>query len=133
MPHHPVSEELASCIATCLYCYETCAGTFASHCLETGGRHVEPGHARLMLACAEICRTAAHTMMLQAAVHSTVCGACADVCERCAHSCEALGDMTACVQACRSCAQSCQAMATAGGAARGTAMAGAAAGHRAHQ
>jgi hypothetical protein len=82
------------------------------HCLEVGGRHVERQHYALMLNCADICRTAAHFMMADSALHPRVCGVCAEVCTACALSCEPLGDMEECVAACRACARSCEAMST---------------------
>lgn len=66
---------------------------------------------RLMLSCAEICRTSAAMMLIGTEHHKTVCRACAEVCEACARSCGQVGGMDACVQACRSCAESCRAMA----------------------
>src|SRR5206468_10759424 len=53
----PITKEMNRCIETCLSCYRTCLGTAMNLCLETGGKHVEPAHFRLMMACAEICRT----------------------------------------------------------------------------
>jgi hypothetical protein len=53
----PISEEMSRCIEICLSSYKTCLSTAMNHCLETGGKHVEPAHFRLMMACAEICRT----------------------------------------------------------------------------
>jgi len=47
-----------------------------THCLETGGKHVEPARFRPMMACAEICT-------------------------ECATDCERLGGMDDCVQACK--------------------------------
>ena len=69
---------------------------------------------RLMLACAEICRTSAYFMELGTEFHKrtcTVCAVCAEVCEECATSREAVGDMDECVAACRHCAESCRRMA----------------------
>jgi len=109
------SNELKNCIDACLHCYQVCTQMFMGHCLESGGRHVEPEHARLMTTCAEICRTAAHAMLSQATVHTAICGACAQVCEQCAASCQAIGDMDECVRACRTCAESCRTMASGGG------------------
>lgn len=118
--HSMPSKELQQCVDLCLSCYTTCTTTFAGHCLESGGRHVEPEHARLMLTCAEICRTAAHAMLSQASVHPSICGACADVCEECAASCESIGDMDECVRACRACAESCRMMASQGSSRQGS-------------
>src|SRR5687768_8425391 len=55
---------MRACIDECLRCYQVCLGMAMTHCLEEGGPHVEPDHFRLMMACAEICRTSAHFMLL---------------------------------------------------------------------
>jgi hypothetical protein len=100
-----------SCIEDCLHCYRTCLGTAMSHCLEAGGEHVAPPHFRLMMACAEICRTSAHFMLIGTEHHRHTCRECAEICAECADDCERVGDMEACVEACRSCAESCRRMA----------------------
>lgn len=61
---HQISPEMQDCIDECLRCYQTCLGMAMTHCLEQGGKHVEPGHFRLMMACAEICRTSANFMLI---------------------------------------------------------------------
>ncbi len=103
-----VSSEMNECIEECLRCYAMCTAAAMNHCLERGGEHVEPEHFRLMAACAEICRTAAHLMLISSPLHKEICAACASSCQNCAESCEALGDMEECVAACRSCAESCE-------------------------
>lgn len=103
--------DMQQCIDACLHCYRVCVRTAMNHCLESGGRHVEPVHFRLMHNCAEICRTSADFMLGNSPLHARICAACADVCDACADSCEQVGDMDECVQACRSCAQSCRQMA----------------------
>ena len=108
---HQLSGEMTRCIEDCLSCHRTCLTMVSHHCLEVGGKHVEKGHMRLMLACAEICRTSAYFMMLGTEHHKHLCAECADVCEDCARSCEQVGDMTECVEACRRCAESCRRMA----------------------
>src|SRR5260370_33098320 len=80
--------------------------------LETGGKHAEPKHFSLMLACSEICRTAAHFMVLNSPHHKRLCRECAEICTECAKDCERVGDMDDCVQACKSCAASRRAMAS---------------------
>ncbi|HET6468414.1 MAG TPA: four-helix bundle copper-binding protein [Geminicoccaceae bacterium] len=102
---------LQECIDHCLACHTVCLATASRHCLEVGGRHTEPEHFRLMLACAEICRTSAAFMALGLELHRRTCAVCAEVCEQCARSCEEVGDMDECVQACRRCAESCREMA----------------------
>ncbi len=108
---HQLSKEIRACIDECLNCYRACLGTAMTHCLETGGKHVAPEHFRLMSACAEICRTAAHFMLLNSPQHQRICGECAEICRLCAADCERIGGMPDCVEACRRCADACQRMA----------------------
>lgn len=103
--------EMKQCIDQCVACWRVCTETASDQCLEMGGRHVEPAHFRLMMACAETCRAAATAMMWGVAEHRSVCAACAELCEACAASCAEVGDMEACVDACRRCAESCRRMA----------------------
>lgn len=116
MPHQAkVSPELDRCIQDCLDCYRVCQMNASLHCLELGGRHVEPAHFRLMLDCVEACRSAA-AMMLNGSRHAHEhCRMCAQICRECAESCRQLGDMDECVNACERCADSCQRMAAGGG------------------
>lgn len=106
-----IPPDMQQCIDECLHCYRTCMQTAMNHCLEAGGRHVEPSHFRLMLNCSTLCRTAAEFMMSSSPLHAQVCAACAVACDACADSCEQVGDMDDCVQACRACAASCHRMA----------------------
>ena len=106
-----ISTDMQACIEQCLRCYQTCLGMAMTHCLEQGGAHVEPGHFRTMMACAEICRTSAHFMLIGTPHHRHTCGECAEICEECARSCEGLDGMQDCVTACRQCAESCRRMA----------------------
>lgn len=108
---HKISPELRSCIDSCIKCYEVCLNTSMSHCLESGGKHVEPEHFKLMTACAEICRSAAALMLIGTEHHRRLCKVCAEICDDCAKSCESVGDMNECVQTCRACAESCRKMA----------------------
>jgi hypothetical protein len=103
---HRMSPEMRACIDECLRCHSVCLGTAATHCLEQGGRHVEPKHFRLMLACAEICQTSANFMLMMSEHHKRTCAVCAEVCEACARNCEEIGNMQECVEACRRCAES---------------------------
>ncbi|MGU3540213.1 four-helix bundle copper-binding protein [Methylobacterium sp. A54F] len=107
----PRSPEMQACIDACLGCYRTCLGEASGHCLTAGGRHTEPKHLRLMLACAETCRTSAHLMLLGTPEHRHTCAACVALCEACAASCERVGDMDQCVRVCRDCAEQCRRMA----------------------
>ncbi|MBR0967183.1 four-helix bundle copper-binding protein [Bradyrhizobium diazoefficiens] len=106
------SKEMQACIDECLRCYRMCLGTAMTHCLEAGGEHVAPQHFRLTMACSEMCRTAAHFMLLHSPHHAHVCKECAEICTECAKDCERLGGMDDCVTACTRCAESCRAMAS---------------------
>lgn len=111
MIHHATNPALEECIKKCLDCHHICLETAMNHCLETGGKHTEPAHFRLMMNCAEICQTSANFMLSGSDLHHLTCGVCAEVCRRCADDCERIGDMDECVQACRECADSCDRMA----------------------
>lgn len=106
-----LSASMQNCVRECLSCYQSCLSMAMNHCLEQGGDHTEPGHFRLMMACAEICRTSAHFMLINSPHHVHTCGECAEICEQCASSCESLDGMEECVEACRKCAESCRKMA----------------------
>ena len=108
---HRLSAKMQGCVDECLRCYSVCLGTAMNHCLEAGGEHVAPAHFRLMMACAEICRTAAHFMLVGTEHHKHTCAECAEICAECARDCERLGGMEECVATCRSCAKSCRQMA----------------------
>lgn len=108
---HQLSKEMQACIEECLRCHSTCLGMAMNHCLEAGGKHVEPSHFRAMMACAEICQTSANFMLIGTPLHKQTCRLCAEVCEECARSCEQVGEMQDCVQQCRRCAESCRKMA----------------------
>ncbi len=106
----PLDSTTSTCIDLCLHCYKTCHGMVMSHCLEAGGQHTEPKHFRLMAACAEICRTSAHLLLMRSEHGKHLCRECEEVCLACAADCERIGDMQECVAACRSCAEACRAM-----------------------
>lgn len=105
--------EMVDCIRTCNGCHDTCTEA-VTHCLKLGGRHADPAHIRLLLDCAEICKTSADFMLRSSEYHGRVCGVCADVCEACARSCSQFKDdpmMQTCAELCLRCAQACRAMA----------------------
>jgi hypothetical protein len=108
---HHMSSDMQACIDECLRCYQTCLSMAMNHCLEMGGEHVEKRHFTLMSACAEMCRTSAHMMLIGSEHHAATCRACAEICEACAADCERVGEMQECVDACRRCAESCRKMA----------------------
>lgn len=111
MPHQPQNPAMQECIETCFDCYRTCQQMALMHCLPLGGKHVEPEHFRIMLDCAEICRTTAALMLNGSPFHTQICAVCAEICRACAESCEGLEGMQGCAQTCRRCSQSCEQMA----------------------
>jgi hypothetical protein len=114
MSHHETSNpELESCIQYCLDCHRQCQQDAMTHCLQMGGKHTEPEHFRLMMDCAEICRSAAVLMMNRSPFHNALCGLCSEICDECAQSCRTV-DMEECARICERCADSCRRMATAG-------------------
>jgi hypothetical protein len=82
-----------------------------NHCLESGGKHVEAGHFRLMMNCAEICQTSTNFMLGSSAFSKQICRVCAEVCDACAESCEQIDGMEDCARMCRECARHCREMA----------------------
>jgi len=105
------NRDMEQCIEHCMHCHRVCLETAMGHCLDAGGRHVDPRHFRLTINCADICRVAADFMLSRSELHAKTCAVCADVCDACAQSCEEIGDMEDCIQACRLCAESCRQMA----------------------
>lgn len=106
--HHDTN----ACTDACLACARDCLATATTYCLAKGGDHAEPVHMRLMLDCAEICRTAADFMIRGSEQHHLVCAVCAEVCTECALSCDRLHDdrMHHCAEVCRHCAELCRSM-----------------------
>ena len=103
---HQVNAEMKSCIEECLRCYQICLSTAMGHCLEAGGEHTEAKHFSLMMACAEICRTSAHFMLIGSDLHKRTCRLCGEIRDQCAADCERIGEMKECVDTCRRCAES---------------------------
>ncbi|MCC7092003.1 four-helix bundle copper-binding protein [Nitrosomonas sp. JL21] len=101
--------DIQACISACNHCHQVCLQTAMNHCLETGGKHVEANHFRLLMNCADICQTSANFLLSGTHQH-TLCEVCAEVCEACATNCEKIGDMNECVKVCRDCAASCRQM-----------------------
>lgn len=99
------------CTEACTQCHQACLHTAMTHCLQIGGKHVEPEHFTLMLNCAEICQASANLQLSGSQFVPKLCALCAEICEECATSCEAIGDMDDCAVACRKCAEICTSMA----------------------
>lgn len=108
--HTPSEYAMEACIDACTHCYQVCLQAAMNHCLEAGGEHVKPKHFRLLMNCAEICRTSADFQLSSSQFSHHLCAVCAEVCEACATDCEKTGDMEGCVEACRECAESCRQM-----------------------
>ena len=103
--------DMQACIAACSRCHQICLQTGMNHCLETGGKHVEANHFRLLMNCAEICQTSANFLLSSSHFQHSLCGVCAEICEACAADCEKIGDMDECIEAWRDCAETCRQMA----------------------
>lgn len=103
---------MEKCIDACQTCHDECETTLFNHCLEMGGKHVEPKHVRLMADCIEICQTSANAMLRGTEHAAAICAACAGICDACADSCDELKgeEMKRCADVCRSCAESCRTM-----------------------
>jgi hypothetical protein len=106
------STSMQECIDACTECAQTCLKMAMTHCLEKGGKHVEPDHFRLLIDCAEVCQTSARLQLSGSVFAEDFCSLCAEVCNACADSCARVGDMQACVLACQHCAESCESMAS---------------------
>jgi hypothetical protein len=107
----PAVSGMRRAIQQCLDCHQMCFESATNFCLEAGGAHVEAEHYRLMLNCAQVCRTCADLMMSSSAYHASACELCMEICIACADSCEKVGQMEECVEMCRRCAASCREMA----------------------
>ena len=112
-PDTEAHQKLQACIDACSQCHETCLHTAMTHCLETGGEHVEAEHFRLMMSCAEICQTTSNFMLSGSSFHKDVATVCATICEACAKSCDQIAGLQDCANTCRECADSCRKMANA--------------------
>jgi hypothetical protein len=106
------NDDMKECINACNDCRDECEKVLFQHCIEKGGKHVEPMHMRLMADCIEICQTAANFMLRGSSMHEDICKACADICDACADSCDEVGgkDMEHCAETCRDCADMCRSM-----------------------
>jgi hypothetical protein len=115
IPQRPQSShDLERCIENCINCHRTCLETAAIHFRGERGKEWPEATIRLLIDCAEICRTSADFMIRGSPLHPHTCRACAAVCEQCALECERLGEdphMAACVEICRRCGESCRDMA----------------------
>ena len=105
---------MEQCIENCTNCHRICLETTARHFAGEASPKLEEALVRLLLDCAEICRTSADFMIRGSIMHPHTCRACAEVCSRCADECDRMGEdpyMAACAEICRRCAETCREMA----------------------
>ena len=104
---------MEQCIENCTNCHRICLETAARHFREEQPPQLDEALVRLLLDCAEICRTSADFMIRGSELHPHICRACAAVCARCADECDRDGEdpyLAACSEICRRCALSCAQM-----------------------
>lgn len=108
---HLMTVEMERCIVDCTECHQICLASII-HCVNMGGEHASSDHLRLLLDCAQICRTSADYIPRGSDLQERVCELCAEVCERCAESCQRLvghdRKLRECAGICRVCAESCR-------------------------
>jgi len=105
---------MEQCIENCTNCHRVCLETAARHFAGEKTPKLEERIVRLLLDCADICRTSADFMIRGSELHPHTCLACAAICTRCADECDQMGEdpyMAACAEICRRCAASCTEMA----------------------
>jgi hypothetical protein len=101
---------MVRCVDECERCHRVCLHTAMAYSLEQGGAHVEPSHLRLMLACAELCRATADSVLAAFDTSEALSVLCATICTQCAESCARVGELDECCEACRTCAEACRAV-----------------------
>lgn len=107
------NDDMQECIDNCTDCFQVCE-QMITHCLSKGGEHASANHIRLLVDCAEACKTSVGFMLRNSPYHHLTCGVCAQICTACADDCETMNDdemMKECIEICRRCATSCAAMA----------------------
>jgi hypothetical protein len=98
------------CVDECERCHRICLHTAMMYSLEQGVEHVEPAHLRLMMACADLCRATADSLLAGFDTSEDLCAICARVCAQCGESCARVGELAECMEACRACAAACAAV-----------------------
>ena len=71
------SHAMEQCIDNCTNCHRICLETAARHFAGERSPRIDEGMVRLLLDCAEICRTSADFMIRGSELHPHVCRACA--------------------------------------------------------
>jgi hypothetical protein len=105
------TQKMQEAIQACTNCHSVCTETLIAGAQST---KMTPALTGMLLDCAEMCQTAANSMMRGSAMSAQMCGVCATVCSKCADMCAQTGDpqMLACAESCRRCAEACQQMTT---------------------
>jgi hypothetical protein len=91
-------------------CESICITTI-QYCLQSGGKHTEPTHMRLLQDCADSCESSAKYFARGSVYNAGVGNLCAQICDDCAASCDQFVNdpqMKACADACRACAAACR-------------------------
>jgi len=98
------------CLLNCTECHDTCLQTAVSVDVV---EEISAEDLRLLLNCAEICRTCADFLDTVSAHQRIMCGTCAQVCAACEQMCRNSGNdtMRRCADICARCADSCRRMA----------------------
>ena len=98
------------CLRNCSECHDTCLQAAVSN--DAAG-NISAGDLKLLLSCAEICRTSADFIDIGSSHQRATCGVCAQVCEACANMCRESGieSLRSCADVCDRCADSCRRMA----------------------
>jgi hypothetical protein len=100
---------MQECLRNCTECHQVCLQTAVDP--DVVGK-ISADDLKLLVNCAEICRTCADFMATISAFHRPLCGLCAQVCEACAKMCRGyhIAAMDECAQVCDRCADSCRRM-----------------------
>jgi hypothetical protein len=109
-----MSVEMRRCSGECITCAGICTETIA-YLLDSGIQQANARLMRLLLDCADICRTSAGFMLRGSELHQRTCAVCAEVCTAGAQACNEYPDDTtlrACAEACLRCASECNRMAS---------------------
>lgn len=101
------------CQENCENCYRVCLQTVV-YAMQQHDRPFHESHLRLLMDCADICRTCANFLIRGSELRDCICRACAKICEHSAEFCGERRDdpqMRLCEQVCLRCSESCAQMA----------------------
>ena len=105
-----LDEMTLECLRSCTECHNVCLRTAVDE--DVVGK-IMAGDLKLLLNCAEFCRTSADFLNVESLYRRDVCRVCSEICDNCAMMCEQSGleAMLNCAATCRTCAESCRRMA----------------------